>query len=90
MVSLKQLDRGRLYHRRVDLEMMSDNGKTEKSVSHEQLLVVAGLLAGFSFTAMMLMLQSSETFRAMIWPEYSDAYFVLLVTIARARVAICL
>jgi hypothetical protein len=38
-----------------------------------------GLLAGFSFTGLMLMLQSSESFRAQIWPGYSDAYFVLLV-----------
>jgi hypothetical protein len=52
-----------------------------KSVPHEQLLVVSGLLAGFSFTALMLMLQSSESFRALIWPGYSDAYFVLLVSI---------
>lgn len=54
---------------------------TEKSVPHEQLLVVSGLLAGFSFTALMLMLQSSESFRALLWPGYSDAYFVLLVSI---------
>jgi len=54
---------------------------TEKSVPHEQLLVVSGLLAGFSFTALMLMLQSSESFRALIWPAYSDSYFVLLVSI---------
>jgi len=53
----------------------------EKSVPHEQLLVVSGLLAGFSFTALMLILQSSESFRALIWPGYSDAYFVLLVSI---------
>ena len=53
----------------------------EKSVPHEQLLVVSGLLAGFSFTALMLMLQSSESFRALIWPGYSGAYFVLLVSI---------
>jgi hypothetical protein len=53
----------------------------EKSVPHEQLLVVSGLLAGFSFTALMLMLQSSESFRAQIWPTYSDAYFSLLVSI---------
>jgi hypothetical protein len=54
---------------------------TERSVPHEQLLVVSGLLAGFSFTALMLMMQSSESFRVLIWPGYSDAYFVLLVSI---------
>ena len=53
---------------------------TEKSVPHEQLLVVVGLLAGFSFTALMLMLQASESFRALIWPTYSHDYFVLLVS----------
>ena len=53
----------------------------EKSVPHEQLLVVVGLLAGFSFTALMLMLQASESFRALlIWPTYSHDYFVLLVS----------
>jgi len=73
-------DGGRdLYIRRVELEFMSET--SEKSVPHEQLLVVSGLLAGFSFTALMLMLQSSESFRAQIWPAYSDAYFVLLVSI---------
>ena len=56
-------------------------GETEKSVPHEQLLVVTGLLAGFSFTALMLMLQSPGSFRETIWPTYSDAYFVLLVSI---------
>jgi hypothetical protein len=49
---------------------------TEKSLPHEQLLVVSGLLAGFSFTALMLMLQSSESFSAIIWPEYSSTYYV--------------
>ena len=29
----------------------------------------------------MLMLQSSESFRAQFWPGYSDAYFMLLVSI---------
>jgi hypothetical protein len=53
----------------------------EKSVPHEEYLIVSGLLAGFSFTALMAMLQSSESFHAKIWPEYSNAYFVLLVTI---------
>ena len=53
----------------------------ERSVPHEELLIVSGLLAGFSFTALMVMLQSSESFHAQIWPEYSNAYFVLLVTI---------
>jgi hypothetical protein len=73
-------DGGRgLYIRRVEFEFMSET--TEKSVPHEQLLVVSGLLAGFSFTALMLMLQSPESFRAQIWPGYSDAYFVLLVSI---------
>ena len=53
---------------------------TEKSVPHEQLLVVVGLLAGFSFTALMLMLQASESFRELIWPTYSHDYFLLLVS----------
>jgi multisubunit Na+/H+ antiporter MnhC subunit len=35
------------------MQFMSE---TEKSVPHEQLLVFTGLLAGFSFTALMLML----------------------------------
>jgi len=68
-----------LYIRQVETEFMSETA--EKSVPHEQLLVVSGLLAGFSFTALMLMLQSSESFRALIWPGYSGAYFVLLVSI---------
>jgi hypothetical protein len=63
----------------VKSELVSETA--EKSVPHEQLLVVTGLLAGFSFTALMLILQSSESFRALIWPAYSDAYFVLLVSI---------
>ncbi len=54
---------------------------SEKSISHEQLLVVSSLLAGFSFTGLMMMLQSSGSFRAQIWPPYSDAYFTLLVSI---------
>jgi hypothetical protein len=58
---------------------MGVNETVEKSVPHEQLLVVVGLLAGFSFTALMLMLQASASFRAQIWPGYSDVYFVLLV-----------
>lgn len=53
----------------------------EKSVPHEQLLVVSGLIAGFSFTALMLILQSSESFRSLIWPGYSEPYFVLLVSV---------
>jgi hypothetical protein len=61
------------------MDFMSETA--EKSVPHEQLLVVSGLLAGFSFTALMLMLQSSESFRVLIWLGYSDAYFVLLVSI---------
>jgi hypothetical protein len=63
----------------MEFDFMSET--TEKSVPHEQLLVVSGLLAGFSFTALMLMLQSPQSFRAQIWPGYSDAYFVLLVSI---------
>ena len=53
----------------------------ERSVPHEEFLIVSGLLAGFSFTALMVMLQSSEPFHAQIWPEYSNVYFVLLVSI---------
>jgi len=53
----------------------------DESVLHQQLLIVTGLFAGFSITALVAMLQSSESFRAQIWPAYSDAYFVLLVTI---------
>jgi hypothetical protein len=58
---------------------MSETG--ERSAPQEQLLVVSGLFAGFSFTALMVMLQSSESFHAQIWPEYSNAYYVLLVSI---------
>jgi len=54
---------------------------SERSVPHEELLILSGLLAGFSFTALMVMLQSSESFHAQLWPEYSNAYFVLLVSI---------
>lgn len=57
------------------------SGTLEKSARHEQLLVISGLLAGFSFNALLLMLQSSESFRAQIWSGYSDAYFALLVTL---------
>jgi hypothetical protein len=70
-------DRRALYIRRVELGFMSRTA--EKSFAHEQLLVVSGLLGGFSFAA--LMLQSSESFRAQFWPGYSDAYFVILVSI---------
>lgn len=62
----------------MELEFMSEMAE---KIPHEQLLVVSGLLAGFAFTALMLMLQSSESFQKLIWPSYSDIYFVLLVSI---------
>jgi hypothetical protein len=58
---------------------MSQSGG--EGILHQQLLVVTGLFAGFSITALVAMLQSSDSFRAQIWPAYADAYFVLLVTI---------
>jgi hypothetical protein len=72
------LPRREVYTFEVETSLMS--AAAEKSSSHEQLLVVSGLLAGFSFTALMLMLQSSGSFRALIWSGYSDSYFVLLVS----------
>jgi len=70
---------GLIHRLRVRLLFMAE--MTERSLPHEQLLVVTALLAGFSFTALMLMMQSPGPFHAMVWPGYADTYFVLLVSI---------